>query len=371
MHFKTKKYWPNKRFGNYSGGKKKWTSRNNGRYNQYEKPTRQPISVFDENQRQKLYMNDRVGFVSTVLKSFNPKKNDPDDIVNEARRYFQYRYDRDRRNKVERPSHWLNSASSALSELKRKMASGAMATYPYRKKLCISKRELALLDKYNHSRLENKTHHLKEINLTHLVNKLYELLLSDDAAELSLAIAGLTGRRQTEVLFSANFAPVSIPIYHRYPSFWSYVTGFSKIRKQDRYAVRARDLPLLAPQKAIAAAVADLRSMWPSDSHRQASYLYAHRLTKAVKIHLKPLGIMRMHDLRKTFAQIAFKFFNERDSVLPAFASKVLGHKKALGRRIMTYLLIRTSSPPDIDLIFQLARRSDLHSSMPEHHELL
>ena len=354
------------------GKKFKWKWTKGGHtHNKFQFNSRQPIPVFDDKTRQTLYTDERTGFVCTVLRGFNPRTTTPDDIVQEARRYFQNRYHVHRRNRRQRSSHWLNSASSALSELKRVLAQTFMATYRYRKQLRISKRELLYLDKFNHTRLEHKTNYLKEINLTDLLIKLYQLLMSSEPAEIALGVAGLTGRRQTEVVFSANFAPPQNPTYHRYRSFWAYVTGFSKTNRYDKYAVRARELPLLAPRQSIQDALVDLRSMWPSDSHRQASGLYAKMLTKAVRQHLRPLGIIRMHDLRKTFVQMAFPLFNERDSVVPAFASKVLGHKSTLSHRIMTYLVTRTSTPPNIDLVFSLANRNELHSSQPEYQDFI
>ena len=77
-----------------------------------------------------------------------------------------------------------------------------------------------------------------------------------------------------------------------------------------------------------------------------------------------------MHDLRKTFAQLAYLHFNERGSVLPAFASTVLGHKRPLSKRIMTYLIIRTVDMPSLETIFALAKVG-LRPDKAEEHEVL
>jgi integrase len=123
---------------------------------------------------------------------------------------------------------------------------------------------------------------------------------------------------------------------------------------------------MLAPRNVITEALAELREIWPSDSHEMASQLYCKRISASVKKHLIPLGIARLHDLRRTFVQSAYQLFNERDAVLVGFASTVLGHKKKLSKRIMTYLMIRTTNSPSLDLIFNLSKRSDLKACEPE-----
>ena len=302
---------------------------------------------------------------------FNAKKIAPEDIVNEAKNYFRHRYQQDKAKKKSRPSHWLNSTSSCLSHLKAIIKERMLAPYSYRYKLHLSKRELAFLDKLNHSRLEQKLNYHAEIDLKKLIKKLYELLISEEPEDIAIAVAGLTGRRQTEVLFSIDLAPPKVPLAHRYPSFWARVTGFSKTRKNDKYAVRCRELPVLAPRSALCEAISELRELWPSDSHKQASQLYCRKISAAVKRHLAPLGIGRLHDLRRTFVQMSYPLFNERDVVLPGWASRVLGHKSKLSKRIMTYLIVRTTNAPPLNMIFDLAERDDLREDRPEEQSLL
>ena len=348
-------------------GVKKFKPRPFGRTGNHE---RKPVPIFTNEERKKLITNTRQGFVDAVIKCFNSESMKPEDIVDEARVYFRQRYDAAIKRGITRPSHWLNSASTALTEIKAELKAKNLAVYAFRRELALTKAELLKLDRLNHRRLEQKIHQSPEINMTTLIYKLYELLNSEDPAEIALGIAGLTGRRQTEITHSILLAKPHNGMRHRYPSFWAHVTGFSKKRQQDKYAVRARELPLLAPREALVAALRELRDQWPSDSHAEASQLYAKKLAIAHKKHLRPLGVQRMHDLRKTFVQLAYLHFNERGSVLPAFASRSLGHKRPLSKRIMTYLIIRTTDMPDLKTIFALAK-VDLHPEKAEDHDVL
>lgn len=306
--------------------KKKQFKRKYGRTDDHE---RKAMPILCDSVRQQLLVDSRMGFVNTIIKNFNNTLK-PEDIVDEARVYYKRRYDDDLSRGKPRPSHWLNSASTALTAIKAQLKASTLATYTFRREVALTKKELLKLDRINHRRLEQRIHSQPEINLTKLLTKLYELLESQEPDEIFLGIAGLTGRRQTEVVYSMLLAEPQNSLRHRYPTFWAHVTGFSKKKKHDRYAVRARELPLLAPRTALVEAIREARAQWPSDSHEEASGLYSSKMAAAHKKHLKPLGVRCMHDLRKTFAQLAYNYFNERGSVLPAFASTVLGQETAV-----------------------------------------
>lgn len=348
--------------------KKRKFKRKYGRTGDHE---RKAVPIFDDETRRKLDENPRVGFVDTVIRNFDVKKVKPEDIVDEARVYFRKRYDRDIEKGVNRASHWLNSTSTALTHVKDRLKELRLAPYEYRREIAITKRELDLLDGLNYRRLEERVHEQPEVDLTRLLRELYAMLNSEDPEYIALGVAGLTGRRQTEVVYSIILSEPKQEISHRYPSFWAHVTGFSKRRKKDKYAVRSRELPLLAPREALMDAIREIRSHWPADSHEEASELYAHKLAAAAKEKLRPLGIKRMHDLRKAFVQIAYEHFNERGSVLPAFASNVLGHKSQLSKRIMTYLIIRTTNMPPLEDIFRHSKMRHLTPGRAENHDAL
>ncbi len=349
------------------GPRKKRRPRQYGRTDDHGRP---PVPLFPDNIRRRLAGDSRYGFKSAVLDSFKEGETRPEDIVEEARVYFKSLWENDRKSGKDRHSHWLNSASSALTQLKATFRAQRLATYAFVRELALSKPELLKLDRLNHQRLEKRVNDQPEINLRKLLETLFELLRSHEPSEIALGIAGLTGRRQTEVTFSVIFDEPTAALAHRYPTFWSHVSGFSKKRKHDKYAVRARELPLLAPRAMIVEALRELRSLWPAKSHEEASKLYGHTLAAAHKKHLRKLGVRRMHDLRKTFAQLSFSYFNERDSVLPAFASMVLAHKRPLSKRIMTYLVIRTADQPTLQDLFRMCD-CGLSVDTPEHHERL
>jgi Telomere resolvase len=350
------------------GGVKKTPRRKYGRTDDHE---RKAVPIFDDDTRRELDGNVRFGFVDAIIHNFDKNKVKPEDIVDEARVYFRKLYEEDLRRNLERPSHWLNSASTALTKVKSRLKSSRLAPYDFRREVALSRRELVQLDTINHRRLEQKIHAQPEVDLSKLLSVLFALLRSEDPAEVAIGISGLTGRRQTEVVHSMVLAEPSHKHRHRYPSYWAHVTGFSKGRQHDRYAVRARELPLLAPRVMLVEAIREVRDHWPSDSHSEASALYGNRLAAAAKKHLRSLGIKRMHDLRKTFIQIAYAYFNERESVLPAFASSVLGHKSELSNRIMTYLIIRTKNMLPLQEIFNHGRMSHLRIEKAEYHEEL
>jgi len=302
-------------------------------------------------ERDELHSNPSLSFKDAVLRKFDSYKYKPEDLVEESRVYFKRRYEEDKQKGKSRPSHWLNSCSSALTGLKADIKRLRLAPYKYTKQIAITKSERLYLEKMNFQALQLKVHDMQEIDAKALLRLLYKLLDSDDPADLVIAVAGLTGRRQAEVTHSMHLAPPRHENSHRYPSFWAYTTGFIKVRKGDKYGVKARELPLLAPRARIWGAVRNIRDQWPSDNVAQASSLYAHKIGKRVKQLLVPLGVNRLHDLRRTFAQMAYRHFNERNSVLPAFASFCLGHKGTIGSRVMTYLLCRIDNFPDLDWI--------------------
>ena len=350
--------------------------RNQRKYGRTDEHERKAMPLFSKEARIAL-LNSRMGFENAVIKAIDLQTTKPEDIVDEARVYFKQRWEEDKKSTKStsgRHSHWLNSASTALSNIKSALQATALAPYAFRREIALRKYELNELERYNHRRLEQRIHEQPEVNLRALLHKLYQLLLSEDPLEMILGVAGLTGRRQTEITHSIVFGEPHAGLRHRYPTFWAHVTGFSKKRKHDKYAVRARELPLLAPRALLMKTLNEIRSHFPSDSHKEASKLYSSRISVAHAKHLRPLGLRRLHDLRKTFIHMAYAHFNERGSVLPAFASTVLGHKSPLSQRIMTYLIIRTTETPNLQEIFDLsscgldARKPEPHSGLAPNH---
>jgi hypothetical protein len=318
--------------------------------------TRRPVDIFTPEERDNMHSTRR-SFNSFIIERFASKSApmSPEDIVQECKNYFKRRHEDQIAKGHKRVSPWLNSTSSSLTKLKGEIKLKSLAAYSYRHKLHISKRELELLDRLNHRRLEENAHDLIEVDAKGVLKKLYELLDSEDPDELSVAISGLTGRRQSEVTHSITLdAPRSDKKY-RYPSFWAHTTGFLKQRQGDRYAVKSRELPLLAPRPRLVGGINHLRDHWPSDDHKQASKLYAKKVSLCVKKHLSSFGIHKLHDLRKFFVMVAFEHFNERKASLPAFSSFVLGHKRKVSKRILTYLSMRVQNQPDLNWIFQIS----------------
>lgn len=344
--------------------------KNGGRYANPD-GTRAPIPIFTPKERDEIHAGG-AGFKKAVVDRWlkRTQRIHPHDIVAECRRYYKRRYDEQREKGVRRVSPWLNSTSTCLTHIKHYFRDNSLASYAYRSQIKLTKPELMRLDRLNHARLEENAQDLTEVDICQILKLGCKLLDSDRADELTIAVALFTGRRQAEVTHSMHMEPPLEPGRHRYPSFWAHCTGFLKQRRGDRFAVRARELPLLAPRDQIVIALERLRDLWPSDSHTQASKLYGSAVSRAVKKHLAPCGIKKLHDLRKFFAVVSHKHFNERNLSLPAYASWVLGHKRKVSTKILTYLSIHCTNDPGLQSIFHY-HRCGLNEDRAEHQDTL
>jgi hypothetical protein len=340
-----------------------------GRYGN-EEYTKVAVAIFTPAERDEMHANARLGFKQAIIDKFQKRQYmKPEDIVDECRTYYKRRYHDHREKGVVRVSSWLNSASSALTGIKAHLKDHAQAGYTFRRKICLTKTELLRLDRLNHARLEENAHDLTRVNVLEALQVGLTLLESEDPAELLVGIAMVTGRRQAEITHTMVLEPPRFPEKHRYPSFWAYCTGFLKQRQGDRYAVRAREVPLLAPREKVVRAIENLRDMWPSDNHKQATSLYGSRAARCMKKNLGPHGVGKLHDLRKFFALTACKHFNERNMALTAFSSFVLGHKSRVSKKILTYLSINLHSDPGLQWLFDRHGCGLLHTQ-PEDDRL-
>lgn len=322
------------------------------------------VDIFTPEERDKMHKSNR-SWEYFILQKFDPFQIKPEDVVQEARLYFKHRYQNQVAGGRQRKSPWLNSASSALTGLKKTLRAQKLADFNFTVRLNLTKRELALLDKLNHRRLEANAQNLQDVDAVALLTKLLELLGSEEPEKIVLGLLGLSGRRQAEITHSAQWGPPQNAESHRYPSFWAHTTGFLKQKANDKFAVRARELPLLAPREQMNAALAALREAWPSDTHQQAGRLYAKKIARSVKRELSEFGIHKAHDLRKFFAPVAHRYFNNRQA-LPAFASFVLGHKRTVSTRILTYLSLNVIDIPHLQWIFDHSVSHGLREDRPE-----
>jgi hypothetical protein len=328
--------------------------------------TQAPVDIFTEKER--AFMHDtsnRTSFVKMILEKFNNREMMPQDIVNEARVYFKQRYINDRKNGIERKSHWLNSASTALSKIKKEIKTLKLAPWAYCSEIRLEKRELNVLDRFNHRRLEENSTNIESISGKQVLLTLYKLIDSDCPFEVGIGLAGLSGRRFCEIVLTGRFNESMRPMTHRYPSMWSYVTGFAKQKKHDKYAVRSREVPLLIKQERFSKCIKFVRSHLPAATKQQASELYEHKFLEITHKYLHPLHVKKTHDLRKVFVLIAHNLFNENNASIPNFASFVLGHKRSVSGRILTYLNTRVHDLPDLSWVLSESK-SGLSSAHPE-----
>jgi hypothetical protein len=327
--------------------------------------TRRAVDVFTDEYRDAEMHGQRRSFTSHIIEHFDMTKIRPEDIVQEARVYFRRRYEEQKAVGRERKCHWLHSCSNAVSKTKLELRKLKMAPYRYTVQVRLTEKEIKLLDRMSHRRLEENARYLHQVDGTVLLQGLLRLLESDEPLDVVVAVCGLSGRRQSEVMHSAKFDEPKRPMQHRYPSFWAHTTGFIKQKAQDRYAVTARELPLLAPRDRLQRALLYLRDHFPSDDHRHASRLYGAKIAAHVKKVLRPLGVEKLHELRKTFALLAYGYFNETNSSLPAFASSVLGHKRIVSSKVLTYLSVQVDNMPSMQWLL-LNTKSGLRHDRPE-----
>ena len=175
-----------------------------------------------------------------------------------------------------------------------------------------------------------------------------------------IAVAALTGRRASEIIYSMRFGR-PMESHSTSDKYWSCVTGILKQRSNG--AVVSREVPLLAERKNILTAVAAIREACPAKNIQEVNRKYAKNIARVMKKFCPELG--KLHEFRKFYVAVCFHYFNERNCSLPRVAADYLGHKN-MSETVLTYLSARLAGIGSIDFGRRDVRLSKMKTSSDE-----
>ena len=318
-----------------------------------------PVPVFTAEEREEMHKT-RTSFEDIIIERFDSKKMLPQDLVEEARIYFKQRFLDQKAKGIKRKTPWLCSCASGVSRLKAKIRKLRLASYLYYIQIRLTEAEIKVVKTIHYVRMEDNASHIRIVDATKLLTRLYDMLDSENPLSVIVAVLGLTGRRHTEATCSMSLDPPKQSKRYRYPCMWSHVRGFNKNKNGDRYAVTERELPLLCTRVRLKRAYEYFRDNFPSDTVEQAASLYGKKVVNHVKLTLGDLGVTEVRGLRKIFVAMAYTYFNNNKSSITFFASMVLGHKRRVSSQVLTYMSASVTNIPTLDWIL---KKSDANLS--------
>ena len=280
----------------------------------------------------------REDFVRKLCRDYKRKPRPPEDYVKLVKSYFKMR--ETKAHARPRKTSSLNTAQSYLSRFK-KCAREMGAPEAFLARLCLSAEDMRALNQQKQRAVHDGGANLKAIPGVVIVLDCRDLL-DNERSTLHLkiiAVAALSGRRLVEILRTATFGPPKQA--HDKPRYWANLSGMAKQRGRERTV----EIPLLDTRERIARAVREIRQRCekpPAGLKTEAarriwvSNKYAKPVNRAVKKYCRNY-ITKLHDFRKFYAAMAFRYFNEENKSFARFASDVLGHQQT-SSTVLTYM---------------------------------
>ena len=263
--------------------------------------------------------------------------------------HYRSLYERDVQRGKQRKMDFLSSAQSALSRLKRAVLQkyGARAE-EFSRGLKLGASETRALRDARERRVYAKSIDLVDIDGDEVVLRCRELLWSEDPYTVGIALAALTGRRAAELVHSLRVAPPLLD-HFTHAKYWGRITGVLKQRRGgggEEGGERAVEVPFLAPREDIERALEFLQTSFPTPTAASVNRLHGKGFQRQMGVLFPEIG--NMHQFRKFYALVCFRYFNERKCSLPRLAADYLGHKN-LGSSVITYLSISLPSLGKLD----------------------
>jgi len=280
----------------------------------------------------------------------------------EFKQHYKGLFDKDMKRGMKRRITYLSSVQSSLSNFKRQVKDGKMATLSssspnlsglmqrleldekktkgfedFLKNLRLEPEDMRKLQIAKRQNVHAKSIDLPEISGDAIV-KDCRLLLTKESPYLRLiGVACLTGRRMAEIIFSMTFSPPTKSHYTN-RTYWTRISGICKQRANDPDPIRQREIPLLARRSEIVRCVKSIREDLPAKSVREVNKKYGKAVQRAMQKFCPEIG--NLHQFRKFYVLVCFHYFNERNCSLPRLAADYLGHK-TLSDTVITYLNFR------------------------------
>lgn len=278
----------------------------------------------------------RADFVSVMLAGYRPGQS-TSEIVAEFKRYYKELYDRDKSRNVVRKLSYLSSAQSNLSKFKKGLRLKGVKDEKWLAELKLSKEEALQLAKEKKTSVHDHAIDLPVLQADNIIEDCRKLLGDSNPMAQIIAVAALTGRRESEILYSIEFNKPKEDHY-TLSKYWACASGFLKQRENDPLAVKCREVPLLAERETINKTIAEIRQKCPVDSIAAVNRVYGKKISRA--LHRFCPELKKLHEFRKFYAAVCFHYFNERQCSLPRIAADYLGHK-TMSETVLTYLSAR------------------------------
>lgn len=275
-------------------------------------------------------------FVSVMLSRYRPGQS-TSDLVAAFKQYYKDLYDKDKKNNVTRKLSYLSSAQSNLSKFKKGLRLAGVQDEKWLRDLKLSKEEGLLLAKEKKTSVHDHAIDLPVLQADHIIEDCRKLLNESNPMAQIIAVAALTGRRESEILYSIEFNKPKEDHY-TLSKYWACASGFLKQRENDPLAVTCREVPLLADRDSLNRAIGEIRQKCPVSSVAEVNRRYGKKISRALQQFCPELK--KLHEFRKFYAAVCFHYFNERQCSLPRIAADYLGHK-TMSETVLTYLSAR------------------------------
>lgn len=302
----------------------------------------------------------RINFVNELLHRYDTAAlRGPElasDLLSRTRDHYQSLYDADIKKNIKRKLPPTSSSMRALSELRKRLRERENPpSSAFFEALRMSRDEVLDLKKKQRQNTLARAIDLPMIHAEPMIRDCRNLLNNKNPYLRLLALACLTGRRASEILFGMKFGKPQSDHYTD-EEYWTCVRGVAKQRVGDPDAVVSREVPLFERRKVIVRAVQRLRRDLPADTRADVNRKYAKGAQRVMQTHAPE--IHRMHDFRKFYVLVAFHYFNERNCSIPRLAADYLGHK-TMSDTVITYLSFRVETDGSLDFGVGHKRKTD------------
>lgn len=270
-------------------------------------------------------------FVDRMVAQYSSSDN-AEDVVRQFMLFYKQKEDEAKEKGRERKISFLGNVQSNLSRYKMRVK----APPEFKKKLHITKEELAQVASERHNSMRKQSIDIVAINGDKFVADCQDLLIHPDFCLKVIALACLTGRRMTEIVSTVKLDEAKEKHFTN-SIYWACAKGLLKQRGEDKCV----DIPLLAPRSSINACLRALREQCGHIAAKDVNRLVSKKISRAMKKYCPEIG--NIHAFRKLYVLMCFHYFNERNCSLPRLASDYLGHK-SMSESVLTYLNFRVEN---------------------------
>jgi hypothetical protein len=304
------------------------------------------LSSLVKHTTKKKLSSDRVNFLECMIKQYRRSHEgvsgkskgprSPQEFVDSFTGHYQKLYDSDIEKGVVRKLSYLSSVQSNLSRFKKELQARGVPDQ-WLKDLHLPKKESIQLMHEKKNNVRNSSINLPLLQGDDIIRDCRTYLRHPNKYVKIIAVAALTGRRESEIILSMVFGPPR-DSHFTDEKYWSCVTGILKQRTEG--GVVSREVPFLANRREILNAVTAIRKECPAKDVGEVNRKYAKGISRTLHKFCPELG--KLHEFRKFYVAVCYHYFNEQHCSLPRVAADYLGHK-TMSETVLTYLSARLS----------------------------